>query len=128
MTSSTSAPWIGTSGETYENGEFKTVVFSVKSEDEFRTDLVQAWETGTGRGHAEHSFPSAERLFEVISSKRWDILSVMAGAGELSIREVARRVGRDVKAVHGDVTTLLNNGVIDRGASARSSSPTTIST
>jgi predicted transcriptional regulator len=32
----------------------------------------------------------------------------------LSIREAARRVGRDVKAVHTDVTALLNAGVLDR--------------
>jgi predicted transcriptional regulator len=28
-----------------------------------------------------------------------------------------RRVGRDVKTVHGDVTALLNAGVLDRSAS-----------
>jgi predicted transcriptional regulator len=38
----------------------------------------------------------------------------MCGAGPLSMRETARRVGRDVKAVHGDLTALLNAGVIDR--------------
>lgn len=38
----------------------------------------------------------------------------MTGQGELSIREVARRVGRNVKAVHGDVHALLAAGVIDR--------------
>lgn len=32
----------------------------------------------------------------------------------MSIREAARRVGRDFKAVHTDVTTLINAGVIDR--------------
>jgi predicted transcriptional regulator len=32
----------------------------------------------------------------------------------VSIREAARRVGRDVKAVHGDVTALLKAGVLDR--------------
>ena len=32
----------------------------------------------------------------------------------MSIREAARRVGRDVKAMHGDVTALVNAGVIDR--------------
>ena len=32
----------------------------------------------------------------------------------MSIREAARRVGRDVKAVHGDVQALLAAGVIDR--------------
>ena len=30
------------------------------------------------------------------------------------IREAARRVHRDVKAVHGDITALLSAGVIDR--------------
>jgi len=46
------------------------------------------------------------------------LIRAMAGAGPLSIREVARRVGRDVKAVHGDVHALLKSGVLrktDRG-------------
>lgn len=34
--------------------------------------------------------------------------------GPLSIREAARRAGRDVTAVHGDITALLNAGVLDR--------------
>ncbi|QXP83122.1 hypothetical protein [Methylococcus sp. Mc7] len=32
----------------------------------------------------------------------------------MTIREVSRRVGRDVKAVHGDVKTLLNAGLLDK--------------
>ena len=40
----------------------------------------------------------------------------MCGAGAMSIREAARRVGRDVKAVHGDVVALLNAGVLTRAA------------
>ena len=32
----------------------------------------------------------------------------------MSIREAARRVGRDVKAVHSDITALLHAGVLDR--------------
>jgi predicted transcriptional regulator len=38
----------------------------------------------------------------------------MAGAGPLGIREVARRVKRDVRAVHSDLTMLHRNGVIDK--------------
>jgi predicted transcriptional regulator len=34
----------------------------------------------------------------------------------MSIREAARRVGRDVKAVHGDVKALLDAGVLSRAA------------
>jgi predicted transcriptional regulator len=30
----------------------------------------------------------------------------------MSIREVARRVGRDVKAVHADVQMLISHGII----------------
>lgn len=37
----------------------------------------------------------------------------------MSIREAARRVGRDVKAVHGDIGALLNVGVLDRVADGR---------
>ena len=39
----------------------------------------------------------------------------MTGAGPLALREIARRVGRDVKGVHADVHALLNAGVIERG-------------
>ncbi len=38
----------------------------------------------------------------------------MTGQGDMSIREVARRVGRDVKAVHGDVTVLVRAGIVER--------------
>ncbi|MDP1682578.1 MAG: hypothetical protein Q8L39_12485 [Burkholderiales bacterium] len=37
----------------------------------------------------------------------------------MSIREEARLVGRDVKAVHGDVTALLNAGVLERDDKGR---------
>jgi predicted transcriptional regulator len=32
----------------------------------------------------------------------------------LTLREVARRVGRDVKAVHGDVHALLDVGILQK--------------
>jgi predicted transcriptional regulator len=38
----------------------------------------------------------------------------MTGQGPMTIRGLARRLGRDVKAVHGDVHILLSAGVIDR--------------
>jgi predicted transcriptional regulator len=60
------------------------------------------------------SFLSVEQMWKTLSPKRTDILRAMTGQGTLSIREVARRVGRDVKAVHGDVHALLAAGIIDR--------------
>jgi predicted transcriptional regulator len=38
----------------------------------------------------------------------------MAGQVPLAIREVARRVDRDVRAVHSDVRALHLSGVIDK--------------
>jgi predicted transcriptional regulator len=43
-----------------------------------------------------------------LTAKRWDLLQAMTEQGALSIRAVARRVGRDVKAVHGDIHALLD--------------------
>lgn len=49
-----------------------------------------------------------------MQAERWELLKAMCGAGAMSIREAARRVGRDVKAVHGDVVALLDAGVLSR--------------
>ena len=43
-----------------------------------------------------------------------ELLKILCGIGPVSIREAARRVGRDVKAVHADLTALLNAGVLER--------------
>src|SRR5260370_5168513 len=60
------------------------------------------------------SFATPELLFRLMTAKRWQLIRVLAGAGPLTIREAARRVNRDVKAVHGDVHALLNDGVPDK--------------
>src|SRR5260221_12487934 len=65
------------------------------------------------------SFETVELLWKVITPKRWDLLRAMAGAGPLAIRELARRVGRDVKSVHGDVSALLKAGVLNRADDGR---------
>lgn len=77
-------------------------------------DFVQAWKTGKPEKSARISFATPELLWKVLTVKRWELLKAMCGAGPISIREAARRVGRDVKAVHSDVTALLNAGVLDR--------------
>jgi|SRR5579862_100148 len=68
-------------------------------------------------GHAQGafiSFATVELLWKVVTPKRWEILRAMTGVGPLAIREISRRVGRDVKSVHGDVSALLKAGVIER--------------
>jgi predicted transcriptional regulator len=58
-------------------------------------------------------------LAQLVAPKRWEVLRVMTGEGPLAIREVARRVKRDVKSVHGDVHALLKAGVVDRTKEGR---------
>ena len=50
----------------------------------------------------------------MLSAKRWELLKALCGAGPVSIREAARRVQRDVKAVHGGITALLAAGLLNR--------------
>lgn len=80
-------------------------------------DFARAWKTGTPEKSARISFATPELLWKVLTAKRWELLKVLCGAGPVSIREIARRVGRDVKAVHSDVTALLAAGVLDRAES-----------
>ncbi len=75
--------------------------------------FLAAWETGQPQG-AHIGFESEEQLWKTLTLKRWQILKAMTGIGEMTIREVARQVGRDVKAVHGDVTALLLCGLLDK--------------
>jgi predicted transcriptional regulator len=76
--------------------------------------FVRAWKTGKSEKSVRISFATPELLWKVLTTKRWELLKALCGAGPVSIREAARRVGRDVKAVHSDITALLNAGVLDR--------------
>lgn len=92
----------------------KTVVLEVQSLKESLTTAAQAMKSRRPDKQAHISFASPELLWQVLTLKRWELLRALCGAGPLSIREAARRVGRDVKAVHADITALLNAGVLTR--------------
>jgi predicted transcriptional regulator len=92
----------------------KTVTLDVRTGADSMTDFAQAWKTGKAQKTARISFTTPELLWQVLTAKRWELLKALCGAGPVSIREAARRVERDVKAVHGDVTVLLNAGLLDR--------------
>ena len=90
----------------------RTVTLEISSRDKISGRFLRAFEgepQGTFIG-----FESPALLFKILSGKRWELLQVMTGAGPLTMREVARRLGRDVKAVHGDVHLLLNVGILQK--------------
>ena len=90
----------------------KTVTISVSSMDETKHRFLTAFK---GKPQGAHiSFPTVELLWKVLVPNRMALLRALTGAGVVSIREAARRVNRDVRAVHSDVTALINAGVINR--------------
>jgi predicted transcriptional regulator len=105
-----------TFGVTLKNGkyEMKTVTLQVAKREEVKRRARDAFE-GKRQG-ARISFATPELLFRLLTAKRWEMIRALAGAGPVTIREVARRLNRDVKAVHGDVHALLNAGVIQKTA------------
>lgn len=60
------------------------------------------------------NFESPGNFFGKLSEKRWEIVRAAQGKGELSVRELARAVGRDVKRVHDDVVILAELGMLER--------------
>lgn len=94
----------------------KTAVIEVGGLEASLAAFAKAWESGEGESEARIRFATFEQLWKTITPKRWALLQALTGAGVVSIREAARRVGRDVKAVHGDIIALVNAGVLDKTA------------
>jgi predicted transcriptional regulator len=95
----------------------KTVTLQVAALDEVKRRAHEAFQ-GKRQG-SRITFATPELLFKLLTAKRWELIRAITGAGPLSIREAARRVSRDVKAVHGDVQALLKAGVLQKTESGQ---------
>ena len=62
-------------------------------------------------------------LLKTLSPARWALLERLRTEGPLSIYELARRLQRDYKNVHTDVTQLAAIGLIERGDDGRMTVP-----
>ena len=61
------------------------------------------------------SFADLPLLLKNLSPARWELLARLRKEGPLSIYQLAKRLGRDYKNVHTDVTRLLQLGLVSRG-------------
>jgi predicted transcriptional regulator len=95
----------------------RTVTLEVSSREETNRRFLRAFE-GQPQGEVI-SFETPALLFKVLTQKRWELLAALTGAGPVTLRELARRVERDVKAVHGDVHALLNAGILQKTEAGR---------
>jgi len=62
-------------------------------------------------------------LLKTLSPARWQLLERMRAAGPVSIYELAKRLERDYKNVHTDVTQLAAIGLIERRGDGRVAVP-----
>lgn len=62
----------------------------------------------------ELAFETPAVFFGKLTERRWELVRLLQGQGVLSIRELARRVERDVKRVHEDVSVLTELGLFER--------------
>jgi len=72
-----------------------------------------AMTSGGYRGEGLH-FASAALFFSRLTEKRWQLIHALQGSGETGVRELARRLGRDVKRVHEDAQDLVLLGLIEK--------------
>ena len=92
----------------------KTVLFEVAAPRAAFERAKAQLRSGVPDKYARITFNSPESMARTITPLRWTLLETMTGAGEIGVRELARRLGRDVKAVHTDVNALVLAGVVDR--------------
>ena len=60
------------------------------------------------------NFETPGAFFSRLTSRRWAMLEALMGAGDVPVRELARRLQRDVKRVHEDASALVELGLIER--------------
>jgi predicted transcriptional regulator len=99
------------------------VTTTVDSTESFKQRLKVAF---AGKRQQERiSFDSFDLPWKVLAPKRMALVQTLTGAGPVTLREAARRVGRDVRAVHSDVHVLLRSGVLRKDDEGRIEFPYT---
>jgi len=75
--------------------------------------FIEAWQTGKSDSDL-FTFSSPAQLFSVLTPKRWELIERLQALGAISLRGLARELGRDVKRLHEDVAILLDWGLVER--------------
>lgn len=68
-------------------------------------------------------FSDVGQLFAVFTPRRWDLLAALRESGPMTIAELARRVKRDYKNVHGDVEKLAEWQAVEKDEKGRIVAP-----
>lgn len=95
----------------------RTVTLEVASREKTDRRVLAAFE---GKPQGDFlSFETPALLFQVLTPARWELLSVLTGAGPVTPDEAARHAERDAHAVQDDLLALVNAGILDRADGGR---------
>jgi len=115
--------------ERKEREQHETVAVRVESDEEWFDDVRETMRK-LDEGHAddlerEHSIslPSEERLNEILSPKRVELVRATRREEPSSMRELARIVERDIRQVSDDVNELASLGLIELIEEGRAKRP-----
>jgi predicted transcriptional regulator len=100
----------------------KTLTIDVGTTDDAKARLKAAFH-GKADDTARYTFSSRDSLLRTLTARRWALIETLTGAEPLGVRELARRVGRDVKGVHADAQALVLIGLIDKIGDGKLSFP-----
>ena len=89
---------------------------TITLQPDWRAALRQSGRRAKASGYQGEvlNFEAPGVFFSRLTERRWALVRALQGQGELAVRELARRVGRDVKRVHEDVQALAELGLIER--------------
>lgn len=96
-------------------------ILNVKVGDPLDSTLARAAQTMEALERGESpapyfgvGFSDVGQLFAVFTPRRWDLLAALREGGPMTIAELARRVKRDYKNVHGDVEKLAEWRAVEK--------------
>jgi predicted transcriptional regulator len=83
---------------------------------DWRAALRGAGKRATARSYQGEmlNFETAGSFFGKLTERRWALVHALQGQGAMSVRELARRVSRDIRRVHDDVEVLTELGLFER--------------
>ncbi len=101
----------------------RKIQIGVGSVSEALDRFERTWQRGAKLGargaEVRLSFESLPLLLKNLTPARWALLESLKRHGPLSINELARRLERDYKNVHTDVSRLIELGLAERGPDQR---------
>ena len=93
--------------------EMNTLRIEVSSLEDSAAQAIKAMETGAPQGR-HLSFETPEMLVRMLGGHRLAVLNALLGGKAMGVRELARRLGRDLRAVHNDMKKLVQAGIVEK--------------